>query len=391
MAGLALALACGFAAAASAPAPNDELRAQALDALHKNLAPAFVLDKALRLDPELRAAADKLAAEHLARIDKLLPAWLDEERKLQSAGGKTPSSFTVFYAVLARIDNELALWQIEPGDANYEHATLAVLRTSPRVCEMTGDYRFTDFASRILRIQAMPEKQRAAALATERQLLAHWGQPRAALAPWPDPLPQDAALALLRRGPADAEHRTRLALTPKLAAVVFGSAKDYPSMHPVERCVLQQWWLQESLHEGATPAAVLNAYRYGTMITTVDRMPEAYGKADASSKIDPASPPPYPALAKRFVATGKTTVHVQVDADGKPRQASVTDRRIDVQGIRGVRPVAFENAFDAMSVRYALEGRRYDKPAGDTPATLRLVWTLDDAPKPATATDGAKQ
>jgi hypothetical protein len=388
---LACALTCGLAGAQAAEpqGPAEELRAQMLRSLHNGVAPAFVLDKDLPLDPSLRAEADKLSAEHLARVDKLLSAWLDEERSRQTRAGKAPASNAVYYAVFARLLNEMSLWQLEPGDAHYESTTLAVLRSSARVCDISGDYRLTDFASRILRIQALPAAERKAMLASERELLAHWGRPRAELPPWPDPLPQRAAFALLQRGPADADH-PRLALPPRLAAAALGFGRDYTTMHPVERCALQQWWLQESLRAGATPAAALSAFRYGTMLTAVDRMGDAFDKPDAVEQKDPAGPPPYPRLAASFGATGVTTVSVRLDAAGKPLQAAVTGRKINVPGIQGVRPVAFENVFDATIEKYAVqEGRHYAKPSGDAPYKFQLVWSLDDD-KNAKAAKGAK-
>ena len=389
---LACTLACGItgAQAAEPQGPAEELRTQMLHGLHGGVAPAFVLDKDLPLDPALRTEADRLSAEHLERVDKLLPAWVDEERARQTHAGKAPASTAVYFAVLARLLNELSLWQLEAGDAHYESTTLAVLRSATRVCDLSGDYRLTDFASRILRIQALPAAERKAMLASERELLAHWGRPRADLPPWPDPLPQQAAFALLQRGPADAGH-PRLALPPRLAAAALGFGRDYAAMHPVERCALQQWWLQESLRAGATPAAALNAFRYGTMLTAVDRFGDALDKPGAAEKQDPAGPPPYPGIAARFGATGVTTVSVRLDAAGTPLQAAVTGRKVDVPGIHGVRPVAFENVFDATIEKYAIEGgRHYARPSGDAPYTFQMVWHLD-GDKNAGAAKGAKQ
>ena len=389
---LACALTCGIAAAQAAEpqGPAEELRAQMLRSLHGGVAPAFVLDKELPLDPALRAEADKLGAEHLARVDTLLSAWVDEERTRQTRAGKAPPLSAVYYPVLARLLNELSLWQLEPGDAHYESTTLAVLRSAARVCDLSGDYRLTDFASRILRIQALPAAERKAMLASERELLSHWGRPRAEPPPWPDPLPQQAAFALLQRGPADADH-PRLALPPRLAAAALGFGRDYTAMHPVERCALQQWWLQESLRAGATPAAALNAFRYGTMLTAVDRFGDAPGEPGAADGKDRADRPPYPGVASRFHATGVTTVSVRLDATGRPLQATVTGRKIDVPGIHGVRPVAFENVFDATIEKYATrEGRQYGKPSGNVPYTFQMVWKLDDD-RNAKAAQGARQ
>jgi hypothetical protein len=390
---LAGAFACvlGSAHAATTPQFSDDLRAQMVKGLHQYLATAFMLDNKLALDPALRAAADKIGAEHVARIDKLLPVWLDEERVRQSGGGKPPPSQFVFYAVLARLLNELALWQLEPGDAHYENATLNALRNGSGVCYFEGDSRFTDFASRILRIQALPATERDAMLASERQLLAHWGQARANPAPWPDPLPQQAAYALLRRGPADADHPRR-ALPPMLASAVIGKGQDYAALYSAERCDLQRWWLRESLRQGTAPAVALNAFRYGTMLTAVDRFGNDFDKPGAADAKDPAGPPPYPGVARRFMASGVTTVNVRLDADGTPLDATVAGRKIEVPGIRGVRPVAFENVFDAATVKYATEkGRHYAKPSGNAPYNFQMKWNLDDFDKKADTPKGAKQ
>lgn len=381
----------GGTQAATEPGFSDDIRTQIVQGLHRELARAFALDKQLALDPALRAAAEKIAEEHLARIDKLFPAWVDEERVHQSEAGKPPPSGYVSYAVYARMLNELSLWQLEPGDAHYEAATLTALRNGPSVCELEGDTHFTDFASRILRIQALPAAEREAMLEGERQLLAHWGQPRANPPPWPDPLPQQAAYALLERGPADAAH-PRLALPPLVAYAVLGNDKDYAALEPMERCMLQQWWLRESLRQGVAPAAALNAFRYGTMLTAVDRIGNAWDKPGTANVKDPAGRPPYPVIARSFMATGVTTVNVRLDADGKPLDAAVIGRKVVVPGIRGVRPVAFENVFDAATVKFATdEARHYKKPSDNAPNKLQMSWSLDDDDKKTDAPKGAKQ
>ena len=368
---------------------SDDPVAKIKNALHDDLLRYFTLDKEFVLDPALRAAAEKIAEEHVARMDKLFPAWIEEERVHQSSAGKPPSSNSVHGAVYARMLNELALWQLEPGDAHYENATLTALRTGPGACEVPGDPRFLDFASRIMRIQILPAAERDAMLASERTLLSHWGQPRANPAPWPDPLPQQAAYALLQRGSADADH-PRLALPPLLAYYVLGKGVDYAGLQFWDRCRLQQWWLNESLRQGTAPAAALNAFRYGTMLTVVDRIGNAWDKPGAADAKDSAGPPPYPVIASRYGATGVTTVNVRLDAAGKPLDAVVTGRKVEVPGIRGVRPVAFENVFDAATVKYAVgAGRHYDKPSGKEPYKFQMNWSLDDD-KNANVPKGAK-
>jgi hypothetical protein len=373
--GLAWCCAAGVAAIA---APVDQ-EAKMAQALHDNLVRSFVLDKELVLDPALRKSADELGRVHLARIGQLLPVWLGEERKLQSSPGKAPEDWEVYFAVWARVLNELALWQVEAGDAAYEAATLEVLKGAPQVCHVGGDPRFSDFSVRVARLQAMPETARAAALATERELLSHWGRARPTVAPWPAPLPQDGALALLNAAKPDSQQR-RLALPPLLADELLSDKKTYAAMHREQQCRFQQWWLQESLHKGGEPAAVLNAFRYGTLIGVGDRFVGMFETTGLDGKVEvPTAKPVFPKVASRFLASGSTTMSAQMDAAGKPRQASVIDRKITVPGIRGVRPVAFENVFDQSAVDYAMDGFPYDRPAAGKPFQFQLVWTLEAA------------
>ena len=269
--------------------------------------------------------------------------------------------------MLARLVNEFALWQIEPVDASYEAAILDVLRSRPQACRYYGVTSDGQYAARIMRIQVMPAARRGAVLAAERKLLAHWGQ---ALPPWPDPLPQEAARALLARGAADGK-RPGLALPPFLAAALLGNDKDARTLQPSDRCIFQQWWLQESLREGAAPAAALNAFRYGTLVAAGERF--AKWNTDAAAKPGPDGKPRFPKLASRFHVTGSTTMRVRFDASGKPVEAAVAERDIRVDGIRGVRPVAFENLFDGPSVDYALTGG-----IKNGMARFELVWRLDD-------------
>ncbi|MQA21830.1 hypothetical protein [Rugamonas rivuli] len=375
---LICALCSAFAVAAATP--DDEQNAEMTKALHRNLLRSFALDKDLKIDPELRTAAADISAAHVARIDQLFPAWLAEERQLQTKAraGKAPPANELFFAVWARLLNELALWQIEPGDADYERATLAVLQSSPRVCDVAGEGLYGDFATRIARIQAMPAAQRAAALATERSLLSRWGQARE-VAAWPDPLPQDAGAQWRKRVPAAGE-RPMPALSPALASAMLADKKSFDDLHPQLKCALQQWWLQVSLRQGATPAAALNAFRYGTLINAIDRFAGFYDQSPADGKPAPAGVPVYPSAAARFMATGVTTMRARLDAAGKPVQATVAARKITVPGIRSVRPVAFENIFDAAAVKYALDGFRYDRPRGAEPFAFQLAWTLPDEP-----------
>jgi hypothetical protein len=283
--------------------------------------------------------------------------------------------------------NELALWQVEPGDAAYEQATLEVLKTSPLACRTAGDTRYHDFSSRIMRVQFMPPERRAAALATERELLEHWGKPRSAVQPWPNPLPQDAgmaAVALIRSG----GKRPPLALAPHLASSLLAEREGYNDLAWETKCAFQRWWLLVSLAQGDTTAAALNAFRYGTLITATDRFGRQFeSEGEPASKAKASARPGYPKLALHFDVTGSTKVSRWRDASGKPERASVTDRNITVRGIRGVRPVAFENTFDELAAQYALKG---GAATPGNPEVFEMVWTLEP-PAPATKAETKPQ
>jgi hypothetical protein len=375
------------AAAASAPLSDAQVATIAAN-LGALLARPFQLSGELKLDPELRAQADAIGAAHVARIRQLLPDWIRDEQRQQAAENVPRRSDSVYAGVWARLLNELALWQIEPGDPAYERATLEVLKTAPQACELEGDGPLVDFAGRVLRLQAMPPAQRQVALATERELLAHWGKPRAALAPWPDPLPQEAAMALVARMRVEGA-TPALALSPSLASAVLVQPQDYADLPLATQCQLQQWWLRVSLAQGATPAAALDGFRYGTMLTATVRMGQGYeaqnpeATARAAAAAAAKGTPAYPRMAVYFDINGKTTVRRRLDAAGKPIQASVVKRDITVRGIRGVRPVAFETTFDALSMKYGLSAQVTSKPAADNSQMFQMVWMLDpDDPAP---------
>lgn len=373
---LALGIFCtGIPARAAAPAQPGAQDLQIARDLHGLLAEFFVLQKELELDPALREAASALGAAHLARMRGLLAQWSMEERGLMGAAAEL-HPYAVSYAVWARTLNELALWQVDIGDAAYEAATLAAIQRAPSVCEVPENRANFDFARRVLRLQAMAPDQRQAALATERTLLERWGKPRPAAAPWPSVPPQVAAAGLLA-GTREGGAASRPALPPMVAAGLLGNRLQYEALSLESRCHFQRWWLRASLGEGAAPADALAAFRYGTMLTARLRYGEGRGgSAQEEGSGKAKGSPGYPEFAARLGVTGTTTVTRTFDAKGKPLQAWVSGRNLTVPGIRGVRPIAFEDAFDTLAVRYALAGTdgRDGKPG---PKVFQMVWHLD--------------
>ena len=374
-------LVCGalLGAVSSAMAAPDQAAdkdAAMAASLQGELARSFRLAAQLPLDADLRSEADGIASAHLARIRQLLPAWFAEERRLQAGEGVKTSDNTVYMAVWARALNELALWQLEPGDAAYEKATLEAVKNSRLTCEIADDPRFHNFAGRIMRIQAMPPAQRRAALDNERRLLEHWAKPRPALKPWPDPLPQDAAMAAVGKI-RDGGDRPAPALIPVLAYALLGERQTYAELPWQSKCNLQRWWLSVSLAQGASPEATLNAFRYATLIGAAERFGQA-PDSDTGAVPKGAAKPDYPEFARHFDVSGSTRISRRFDDAGKPVAASVIQRKITVRGIRGVRPVAFETAFDALAVHYARQGGEGGSPGAPLPPVFDMVWSLDD-------------
>lgn len=356
---------------AAAPVQDRGQYAEILAQLHREVALVFTLDAKLELDPPLRASAMALGDAHLAQVDRMLESWLNEEAAQQT---ETKAGRDLYTAVHARLLNELAMWQLDAGDAAYEEATLAVLKTARRVCVGNADWRFNDFSRKVARIQAMPAWRRDAALATERQLLARWDKARPAIPAMPEPLPQDAVATFIQRW-QDGAPRPALALPPMLADALLSKRSAYAALDRDEQCGLHQWWLQLSLLQGATPAQVLYGFRYATLNTVTERYAGAYDDTGGGA-MPPATRSGYPQLARRFSATGTSTVRVQLDSAQLPRQASIVERTLQVPGIRSARPIAFEQIFDAAALSHAMKGTSYPKPDNGDSVRYQLVWDL---------------
>ncbi|QNB00865.1 hypothetical protein [Massilia sp. Dwa41.01b] len=375
-------LAGWLASAGAAPANVVPEDARAAKELTKDLSRLFTLPAALQLDPALREAAQRMGADHLARMEKQFAQWAAEERKRRPASRDQAFTERMMYALTARMLNELAYWHIEPGDAGYEQATLEVLRTSPQVCQFGDKPRFRDFSSRILRIQAMSPAQREMTLASESRMLERWGKPRPEPLPWPNPLPRDAAMhaiANLAAGTA----RPAIALAPHLADHVLSAGNQYDQLPAEEQCAIQRWWLSESLAQGQAPAAVLNAFRYGTLITATERYEGMYEPTDEDKT---SGRPVYPRMAALFEVEGVTRLRREFDAAGKPVGVTVVKRKITAGALPGVRPIAFEDAFDAASLNHALASAASAKPESTRAKEFEMVWSLEVEQAPPDST-----
>lgn len=383
---LALGMMVGSAASAmAAPAASSDADGGMVRELQNNLARSFELPEELVIDAGLREQATGMATAHLARVKAQLPGWIQEERKAQAAAGEKPDDSAVFFAVWARLLNELALWQITPGDAAYEQATLDTVTSAPQSCDGADAYRFSDFSSRVMRLQAMAPALRPAALAGERSLLDQWGKPHAAIAPLPEPLPQELGMAAIHRMQAGGAP-TPVALPPMLASRLLAARDDYAKQPWGTKCLFQQWWLRVSLAQGMAPATALAGFRYGTMITATERMgdwfqPRDMGDEKAPSKTNGTVA--YPTLARRFQVSGATTVTRTLDTAGKLADVQLSARKVTVNGIRGVRAVAFETIFDDASLGHGLQTFAAAR-VGSAPPMYRMVWDLQPyLPTPA--------
>jgi hypothetical protein len=363
----------------AAPAANSDAEADAgiVRELQNSLVRSFELAPKLTIDADLRNQANAIAISHLARVNALLPVWIAEERTAQAAGGAKPAASDVYFAVWARLLNELALWQIMPGDAAYERAVLDTAAHAPASCAMRDDYRFTDYSSRIMRLQSMAPAVRQAALASERALLEQWGKPRRDVPPLPEPLPQELGMAAIARMQAGGTPPPA-ALPPVLASRLLAERGDYAAQPWETKCLFQQWWLRVSLANGMAPATALAAFRYGTMLTADERMGNWFSARDMEEAKLPGSGAGtgmYPPLARRFQVTGATTITRSQDAAGKFKDSRLSARTVDVPGIRGVRAVAFETVFDKIAISQSLQPN-----VGTTafaPPLYRMVWNFN--------------
>lgn len=366
-------------------------QAEMLAGLKREVVRAFTMPKVQQLDPELRAAAEKIGADQVKRIENQLPGWLLEE-KLALNDTTSQKARLAYTAVAARVLNELAYWHIEPGDAAYERATIELIKTSPAACKI-GELPYTaDFARRIARIQAMPPAQRAAALEAEARLLERWGKPHAEPLPWPETPARQQIVDAVARIPDG--KRPLTPLPPVLAWLLLSEGRPYDDLPPEVNCHAQRWWLVESLAQGVAPATAINAFRYGTLVTATVRFGRAFDPPAGEAPEERADGrPAFPGLASRYGVSGVTKVRRTFDASGKPVRATVSVREITVPGIRGMRPIAFEDTFDKGTLKGGLNPAMGAVTGVPLPPEVKLVWgkTYEPEGTPAKAAGEASQ
>lgn len=363
--GLLLGLLFGLPLAGGARAQAGE-DAEIVEPLRQWLGRLFELPADEWADAALRAVATELATAHIARMTAVLQTWPADER---AAAGTALDRRDLASRLTRRFLNELAVWRIDSAGTAYDEALLSAW-LQPGACRAFESR--SAFAGVMHLAQPLAAPQRDVLLAGERALLARWGQPRQAL---PDRPPLAAqrlmwqAVEALRNGAAVA-----LPMPPLVASQVLGAEPQAPPGASVQ-CALQQWNLRRVLGDGAALAKpALDGFRYAVLPSALSW----YGEPDAPPERDPQA---YPAVAQRFEVVGRILLEVTIDAQGRYQQAEVVDRKVNVPGVRGQRPVAFETLLDDGSVARAA-AVTYQAPVaaqlqdGRARRRVEFVWTL---------------
>ena len=361
--GTALLMLTAQAHGAAEPPPDDrELAANALTWMGQ----IFAVSTSPDLDADLREAMSGLAAEHLARLGRLVPTWIAEAR---AHPGPPVTRAELGRQLRNRLINEIALWRLDSPGAAYDAIWMnAVLK--PGACYSAG--RASYLGVIMTWLQAVPPADRATALAGERELLARWGRPRPGLARRPESsLSDDEDMAIARLQAGDAAPDAPMA--PVVAASVF--AADRPAVRGYDQCALHQWGLAHALRRGDAPAIGLAAWRYA-MLRTDDDWSDPPPPADDKAAVS------WPPVALASGMHGTVGVHTMADAQGRFASAAVFERHLTVPGVddeAGEPPVAFETLLDKASIAKAAA---MFKPVvvreGEAPpkSTLQINWKL---------------
>jgi hypothetical protein len=330
------------AAVGSTVSPDDR---ELHDGLLRQLGSAFKLGDQ-GLDPDLRAALEAMAREHLVRMDAELYRWIAEERATTS--GLTVSKLGM--RISARLRNELKLWRVEAVNAENQAAWFQLLQR-PEACLPWQRYEsFFDLRARQLQLVAKP--QRDAMVAGERELLKRWGRHRAALPEAPlQGIPEqvaDRVRDLKLRGSA----ANLPPLVPALAARLLEGWKADEAISWDLQCLQAQWWLKlQPMGTEAQRQAAYAAFRFELAPTTIP-----------ASALEPGKDGGYPLLASSFDIGGRIKIDVKFDTQGQAVGASILSRDIQVPGIRDNPPLNFVTVFDKLAISRALQ-QKFPVPA----------------------------
>lgn len=297
--------------------------------MKNNVAPRFTVLPDDELDPETKAAAQALQAEHLLRVRALMERWFNEERV-------QPHPEHAFTRMLARLTNEFAIWGRDSTGPAQDAALAQALQISG-MCRPVGP-NASEFVMRLGRLHGLPLEVRQQAVKAEAELLARWGQPRSVS----DAEPVAAEEALLQVRATGQAPKTPL--PPVLAYFYLGDDDDHrrdpERADPAARCAMHQW-------AGANPAQFRAAMALQAAdVFWQDRRKAAAGTADDN---------PYPSLSTFFGARGVITVVADVNADGRVVRVKVVKRAVEVPGIRDARPFAHEGTLELATLAKARE------------------------------------
>jgi hypothetical protein len=354
----------------AAPSPSEAELARWIEPIHERLREEFDLPASLSIDLALRDQAQALAGAHLQRMRGLLKAWLAEERAAARPGA---DDGVIWAQLVARYVNELALWLLDSAGSAHDELMLRALLAAP-VCQ-TIEQQGAMFALRVALWQTLPAAERSRAIDGERELLERWGKPRPALAPRPAVEPLDEVLVAVESIKAGAA-KPGLPMPPVVAWNLLRDELKPEALYGPVRCAMQQWWLNVGVSQrGATAGQALTTFRYGTLPLAAWMLPPPPKEA-----AEPA-PDAYPALARRWEVEGSVTVRMQLDAEGRVREARVAARRITVPGVRGERPVLFETLLDPPSLART-RGMKHSAPrpedlsSGRATRNITFEWKL---------------
>lgn len=359
---------------AVAASPPAALAAQARDNLLGWIERVFTINPQHALDAGLRAAAQAMAARHVAQMRELLPRW--EAEALAAEGGAPVDAAQLGRRLYLRYLNEFALWRLDRLDDAQDERLFNALIATPAWCQPQQP-SVSWFDDLVGRWQRMPSADRAAFVEAEGQLLARFAAPDRGPLPLLDSQSQrrlEQARERLRLGaPAPAGTPPALPMSPMLAHHALREAAGPLNEH-VLRCALQHWWLRSEAAAAPTASrrALLDAFRWATA-------PRA-GDFDEDLRARSTDEHGYPLSGRRYEVTGSMSVRLWVDAEGRTRDAQVLSQRLSAAGVPG-RMVAFEAAFE-QAARQRLFSMTMNKPDparlknGVEERVVELVWDL---------------
>jgi hypothetical protein len=252
-------------------------------------------------------------------------------------------------------------WQIDRVDDADDARLLRALR-DPGFCA-SREAR-TPFSRWVVMLSRMPAEDRDAALQAQATLLARWGMDRDDLPARPGVYWMSTARKALQglRAPLRPAGEPP---APPVLVWTFQPSKN-PRANHGERCALAAWQLQREALAGTSPRAQAELARF------------ALAWDPAHDVVPPPSVPgdDYPAMASRMKVQGTLRVRGRTNALGKGLdEASIVERRIQVEGLDLPRAVAFETMLDEASLRRAAGVITTGVKAGEL-SSVEIIWKL---------------